>query len=34
LTSEYEKNGALPVKTPIFTANGIKLYRDEKNARY
>lgn len=32
LTSEYEKNGALPAEIPIFTGDGIKLYTDEKNA--
>jgi transaldolase/glucose-6-phosphate isomerase len=32
LTTEYERSGALPAETPIFTANGIKLYTDEKNA--
>jgi transaldolase / glucose-6-phosphate isomerase len=32
LTAEYEKAGALPVETPIFAGEGIKLYTDEKNA--
>ena len=32
LTDEYEKGGALPRETPIFTENGIKLFTDEKNA--
>jgi transaldolase / glucose-6-phosphate isomerase len=32
LTAEYEQSGALPAETPIFTAEGIKLYTDEKNA--
>jgi transaldolase / glucose-6-phosphate isomerase len=32
LTDEYEKSGALPRETPIFTGNGIKLFTDEKNA--
>jgi transaldolase/glucose-6-phosphate isomerase len=32
LTAEYEKTGALPAETPIFTTEGIKLYTDEKNA--
>ena len=32
LTDEYEKSGALPGAAPIFTANGIKLFTDEKNA--
>ena len=32
LTAEYEKTGTLPAETPIFTADGIKLFTDEKNA--
>ena len=32
LTAEYERNGALPAEMPIFTAEGIKLFTDEKNA--
>lgn len=32
LTAEYEKNGALPGETPVFTAEGIKLFTDKKNA--
>ncbi len=32
LTAEYEKSGALPAETPIFTGQGIKLYTDERNA--
>jgi len=32
LTAEYEKNGKLPTEAPVFTADGIKLYTDEKNA--
>ena len=32
LTDEYEKSGALPPETPIFTGNGIELFTDEKNA--
>ncbi len=32
LTAEYEKTGALPVETPIFSRDGIKLFTDEKNA--
>jgi transaldolase / glucose-6-phosphate isomerase len=32
LTAEYEKTGSLPSETPIFTANGIKLFADAKNA--
>jgi transaldolase / glucose-6-phosphate isomerase len=32
LTSEYENSGALPAETPIFAAERIKLYTDDKNA--
>jgi transaldolase/glucose-6-phosphate isomerase len=32
LTAEYEKTGTLPAETPIFTAEGIKLFTDDKNA--
>jgi transaldolase / glucose-6-phosphate isomerase len=32
LTDEYEKSGMLPTETPIFTADGISLFTDEKNA--
>lgn len=32
LTAEYEKSGALPPETPLFAAEGIKLFADEKNA--
>jgi transaldolase/glucose-6-phosphate isomerase len=32
LTSEYEKNGSLPVETPVFEAAGIKLFTDAENA--
>jgi transaldolase/glucose-6-phosphate isomerase len=32
LTDEYEKSGALPRETPIFTGNGIEFFTDEKNA--
>lgn len=32
LTSAYEESGALPAETPIFEADGIKLFTDEKNA--
>jgi transaldolase/glucose-6-phosphate isomerase len=32
LTAEYEKTGALPVESPIFSADGIDLFTDEKNA--
>ncbi|MBZ0167929.1 transaldolase [Candidatus Methylomirabilis lanthanidiphila] len=31
LTAEYEKTGALPAETPIFTEAGITLFTDEKN---
>jgi len=33
LTAEYERTGALPAETPIFTSEGVKLFTDEKNAR-
>ena len=32
LTSEYEKAGSLPAETPMFEADGIALYADERNA--
>ncbi len=32
LTSEYEQKGSLPSETPLFEADGIRLYTDEKNA--
>ena len=32
LTDEYEKTGALPSETPIFMADGIELFTDEKNS--
>jgi transaldolase/glucose-6-phosphate isomerase len=32
LTSEYERAGALPAETPIFTGEGIRLFTDEANA--
>jgi transaldolase/glucose-6-phosphate isomerase len=32
LTAEYERTGALPAETPIFTGEGIKLFTDETNA--
>ncbi len=32
LTEEYERNGSLPAETPMFAAEGIKLFADEKNA--
>jgi transaldolase/glucose-6-phosphate isomerase len=33
LTDEYERAGSLPSETPIFEAEGIKLFADEKNGR-
>ena len=32
LTEEFEKTGSLPVETPIFEADGVALYTDERNA--
>ena len=32
LTSEYEEKGSLPTETPLFEADGIRLYTDDKNA--
>jgi transaldolase/glucose-6-phosphate isomerase len=32
LTSEYEATGKLPDETPFFSADGIELFADEKNA--
>jgi transaldolase / glucose-6-phosphate isomerase len=32
LTEEYERNGSLPAETPIFEAEGIKLFADDQNA--
>lgn len=32
LTAAYERSGALPAETPIFAADDIKLFTDEKNA--
>jgi transaldolase/glucose-6-phosphate isomerase len=32
LTNEYDKSGKLPAESPIFQANGIKLFADAKNA--
>jgi transaldolase/glucose-6-phosphate isomerase len=32
LTNEYEKSGKLPAESPIFQADGIKLFTDAKNA--
>jgi transaldolase/glucose-6-phosphate isomerase len=31
LTTAYEQAGALPTETPIFVADGIRLFTDEKN---
>jgi transaldolase / glucose-6-phosphate isomerase len=33
LTDAYEKSGTLGSETPVFKANGIALYTDERNAR-
>ena len=32
LTNAYEKSGALPPEKPVFAAEGIEVYADEKNA--
>jgi transaldolase/glucose-6-phosphate isomerase len=32
LTTEYESSGKLPPESPFFTADGVKLYADVKNA--
>ena len=32
LTEEYERTGSLPAETPMFAAEGIKLFADQKNA--
>lgn len=32
LTDEYEQEGSLPAETPMFQAEGIKLFADETNA--
>jgi transaldolase/glucose-6-phosphate isomerase len=32
LTSEYEQQGSLPAETPLFEADGTRLYTDPKNA--
>ncbi|MBZ5510065.1 MAG: bifunctional transaldolase/phosoglucose isomerase [Acidobacteriia bacterium] len=32
LTSEYEQQGSLPPETPLFEADGIRLFTDPKNA--
>ncbi len=31
LTDEYEQKGSLPAETPMFEAEGIKLFADEAN---
>ncbi len=33
LTDEYERAGSLPVETPFFEADGIKLFADDRNAK-
>jgi transaldolase/glucose-6-phosphate isomerase len=33
LTEEYERTGSLPAESPMFEADGVKLFADEKNAR-
>jgi transaldolase / glucose-6-phosphate isomerase len=33
LTEEYERRGSLPAETPIFEAEGIKLFADESNTK-
>lgn len=32
ITEEYEQTGELPVETPFFESDGIKLFTDEKNS--
>jgi transaldolase/glucose-6-phosphate isomerase len=32
LTDEYERAGTLPEESPFFTAEGVRLYADERNA--
>jgi len=32
LTEEYEKTGALPPETPLWTGEGVKLFTDDRNA--
>jgi transaldolase / glucose-6-phosphate isomerase len=32
LTDAYEKEGSLPAETPIFSANGVALFADKRNA--
>ena len=33
MTEAFEKTGALPAQTPVFKANGVALYTDERNAQ-
>jgi transaldolase/glucose-6-phosphate isomerase len=33
LTEEYEHSGSLPAETPMFEAEGVKLFADDKNVR-
>jgi transaldolase/glucose-6-phosphate isomerase len=33
LTEEYQRSGSLPAETPLFEAEGIKLFADESNAK-
>jgi len=33
LTEQYEQTGSLPAETPLFEAEGIKLFADERNAK-
>jgi transaldolase/glucose-6-phosphate isomerase len=33
LTEEYERTGSLPAETPMFEADGVKLFADDKNVR-
>src|SRR5207253_4436254 len=33
LTDEYERTGSLPTESPIFEAEGVKLFADERNGR-
>ena len=32
LTEEYERSGSLPAETPMFEAEGVKLFADQRNA--
>jgi glucose-6-phosphate isomerase len=32
LTEEYQRSGSLPAETPMFEAEGVKLFADDKNA--